>query len=178
MKSHKWILLAEDNENDVDLAVRALSANHVEEQVVVAHDGVEAIDCLYRRGQFQSRSASGNPAVILLDLKMPRMDGLEVLRRIKDDEKLRAIPVVTFTSSREQADVEQCYQLGANAYVVKPVDFGAFNSVLREIRTFWLAINEPPPDEIGPSDGVQPELAPITTTLPPPSRDLQAGPRP
>jgi CheY-like chemotaxis protein len=159
MKRQKWILLAEDNNNDADLVVRALAANQQGEQVVVAHDGVEAIDCLYRRGQFQSRAAPGHPAVVLLDLKMPRMDGLEVLRQIKDDDRLRAIPVVTFTSSREQSDVELSYHLGANAYVVKPVEFSEFISVLNEIRTFWLAVNEPPPDEA--PDSSQPELTPI-----------------
>ena len=166
MKPQKWILLAEDNPNDVDLAIRALCMNQNGEVVVmVAHDGVEAIDCLYRRGQFESRAALGNPAVVLLDLKMPRMDGLEVLRVIKDDAKLKAIPVVTFTSSRELTDVEQCYHLGANAYVVKPVEFSEFMSVLKEIRTFWLAINEPPPNG-GTDPGLQPELTRLPGAAP------------
>ena len=175
MKTQKWILLAEDNPNDVDLAIRALSMNQPGDVVVmVAHDGVEAIDCLYRRGQFESRVPQGHPAVVLLDLKMPRMDGLEVLRAIKDDEKLKAIPVVTFTSSRELTDVEQCYHLGANAYVVKPVEFSEFMSVLKEIRTFWLAINEPPPDGVMDTSR-QPELA-QAPVAPPPNASPPAQP--
>jgi CheY-like chemotaxis protein len=147
MTHRKWILLAEDNLNDADLAVRALSAHQNGEMVIVAHDGVEAMDCLHHRGQFQSRAAPGPPALVLLDLKMPRMGGLEVLRQMKRDAKLKGIPVVTFTSSREQSDVVKCYQLGANAYVVKPAGFDELVTVLDHIKAFWLHVNEPAPDE-------------------------------
>lgn len=147
MSYQKWILLAEDNVNDADLAVRALSAHQNGELVVVAHDGVEAMDCLHHRGEFQSRAAPGNPALVLLDLKMPRMGGLEVLRQMKHDARLKGIPVVAFTSSREQTDVVQSYQLGANAYVVKPAGFDELVTVLDHIKTFWLHINELVPEE-------------------------------
>lgn len=147
MSYQKWILLAEDNVNDADLAVRALSAHQNGELIVVAHDGVEAMDCLYHRGEFQSRATSGNPALVLLDLKMPRMNGLEVLRQMKHDARLKGIPVVAFTSSREQTDVVQSYQLGANAYVVKPSGFDELVSILGHIKTFWLQVNEPVPED-------------------------------
>jgi len=139
----KWILLAEDNAIDAELAFRALNANQGGGEVVLATDGAEALDCVYRRGKYQVRE-SGHPTVLLLDLKMPRVDGLEVLRRIKGDSELRQIPVVMFTSSREEADLDQCYQLGANAYVVKPVAFAEYRAVLHHVRTFWLEMNELP----------------------------------
>lgn len=144
MTTQKWILLAEDNPQDADLAIRALAAGEIREAVVVAHDGLEALDCLNHRGGFKA-TADDNPSVVLLDLKMPRLDGMEVLRRIKGDERLKNIPVVVFTSSREDVDIARCYALGANAYVVKPVDFQKFRDVVREVRTFWMTFNEPPP---------------------------------
>jgi CheY-like chemotaxis protein len=144
MKIQKWILLAEDNPLDADLAMRALAINEVRDQVVHAHDGVEAMDCLNHCGEFQ-KCPSEVPVVVLLDLKMPRVNGLEVLRRIKNDERLKKIPVVIFTSSKEEVDVALSYELGANAYVVKPVDFKQFRDTVKEVRTFWMDINEPPP---------------------------------
>ena len=156
MTARRWILLAEDNANDADLTMRALSANQSPSEVILAGDGVEALDCLYRRGAFQSRDENP-PAVVLLDLKMPRVDGLEVLRQIKTDAALKNIPVVIFTSSRERADLTRTYQLGANAYVVKPLGFQEFVSALKDVKKFWLVINEPPPRDFnrapGPSDG-------------------------
>ncbi|HXF09746.1 MAG TPA: response regulator [Desulfuromonadaceae bacterium] len=144
MTTQKWILLAEDNPQDADLAMRALAANGVHEHVVVARDGLEALDCLNHRGNFKSVSTE-NPAVVLLDLKMPKVDGLAVLHEIKTTERFRNIPVVVFTSSREEIDIARSYQLGANAYVVKPVDFQKFRDAVKEVRTFWLNFNEPPP---------------------------------
>jgi CheY-like chemotaxis protein len=144
MTRHKWILLAEDNANDADLAMRALSASQPPGEIVLAADGAEALDCLYRRGGFQSRDDTP-PAVVLLDLKMPRVDGLEVLRQIKNDAALKHIPVVVFTSSQERIDLIRTYQLGANAYVVKPLGFQEFVSVIKDVKQFWLIINEPPP---------------------------------
>lgn len=144
MKTSKWILLAEDNPLDADLAKRALAINQVRDEVVHAHDGVEALDCLNHRGDFE-HCAPENPAVVLLDLKMPRVNGLEFLRRIKKDERFNKIPIVVFTSSKEEIDVAQSYELGANAYVVKPVDFKEFRDTVKEVRAFWMDINEPPP---------------------------------
>jgi CheY-like chemotaxis protein len=142
MTASKWILLAEDNPRDADLAMRALAVDEAE--VIVARDGAEVLDCLHRRGEFRDREA-GQPVVVLLDLKMPKVDGLEVLRQIKADTVLKPIPVVVFTSSREESDLVRCYQLGANAYVVKPVGFQEFATALKEVRAFWMGINEPPP---------------------------------
>ena len=141
---HKWILLVEDDEHDADLALRALSLNQAPEEVIVARDGSEALDCLYQREGFHQRG-NGNPAVVLLDLKMPKMDGVEVLRQLKTDPRLRAIPIVVLTSSREETDVARSYDFGANAYVVKPVDFQEFVAAIKEIKRFWAILNEPPP---------------------------------
>jgi CheY-like chemotaxis protein len=145
MNRQKWILLAEDNLNDADLAARALAADGNAELVVVAHDGVQAMDCLHHRGEFHSHAGSGNPALVLLDLKMPRMSGMEVLRQIRSDAGLKPIPVVVFTTSREPEDVAQCYRLGANAYVVKPVGFDELVTVLKATKAFWLGLNQLPP---------------------------------
>ena len=151
MTGPRWILLAEDNPCDADLALRALGADHGSGDVLVANDGSEALDCLYRRGAFAARD-TGNPALVLLDLKMPKVDGLEVLRQLKAEPALRSIPVVVFSSSRQERDVVGCYRLGANAYVVKPVDFQQFVAVLQGVRAFWMEINEPPPLDRGKSD--------------------------
>jgi CheY-like chemotaxis protein len=164
MTGNRWILLAEDNANDADLAMRALSADQLPSEVVLAGDGAEALDCLHRRGAFQSRDVD-LPAVVLLDLKMPNMDGLEVLRQIKHAAALKNIPVVVFTSSRERIDLARAYQWGANAYVVKPVGFKEFLAVLQNIKKFWLMVNEPPPGDLAkaadaPAEASQPQLAP------------------
>ena len=144
MITQKWILLAEDNPQDADLVMRVLRQNRVDAEVVIAHDGAEALDCLNHRGDFKA-CANELPAMVLLDLKMPKVNGLEVLRQIKGDEHLKQVPVVVFTSSREEIDIDQCYRLGANAYVVKPVDFKQFREAVNEVRTFWMDFNEPPP---------------------------------
>lgn len=144
MNKHKWILLVEDDENDADLALRALSLNQAPEEVIVARDGSEALDCLYQREGFHQRG-NGNPTVVLLDLKMPKMDGVEVLRQLKTDPRLRTIPIVMLTSSREEADIARSYDFGVNAYVVKPVDFQEYVAAIKEIKMFWAVLNEPPP---------------------------------
>jgi CheY-like chemotaxis protein len=149
MAELKRILLVEDSQNDVELTLSALAENHLANEVVVARDGEEALDFLYRRGIFKLRS-EGNPAVVLLDLKLPKVDGLEVLETLKSDENLRTVPVVMLTSSREEQDLLRSYNLGVNAYVVKPVDFQHFVTALREIGLFWAVINEPPPGSIAP----------------------------
>jgi len=141
------ILLAEDNEHDVELTLDALAENHLANEVVVVRDGAEALDYLYRRGPYRLRE-EGNPVVVLLDLKMPKVDGLEVLRQIKQDDALRQMPVVMLTSSREESDLVQSYQLGVNAYVVKPVEFGRFVDAVRELGVFWAVINEAPPGSV------------------------------
>ncbi|HEY7545575.1 MAG TPA: response regulator [Blastocatellia bacterium] len=144
----KRILVAEDSPNDVELMLTALAEHNLANEVVVARDGVEALDYLYRRGRFDQR-ASGNPLVIFLDLKMPRMDGLEALRHIKSDADLKMIPVVVLTSSAEERDVVESYNLGVNAYVVKPVVFDNFMEVVKQLGLFWVLINEPPPGTVG-----------------------------
>jgi CheY-like chemotaxis protein len=141
------ILMVEDDARDVELSLTALEQYNLANEVVVVSDGEEALDYLYQRGQFIGR-ANGNPAVLLLDLKLPKVDGLEVLQQIKTDDRLKMIPVVVLTSSREQRDMVASYQLGVNAYVVKPVDFHEFVNAVKELGVFWALINEPPPGSI------------------------------
>jgi CheY-like chemotaxis protein len=143
------ILLAEDNANDVELTLAALRANHLINEVIVVHDGAEALDYLNRRGAYAQRDP-GLPALLLLDLKMPKVDGLEVLRRIKADPELRTLPVVVLTSSRHEQDLVRSYDLGVNAYVVKPVDFQAFMEAVKLLGGFWAVVNEPPPVRAAP----------------------------
>jgi CheY-like chemotaxis protein len=138
------ILLVEDDPRDVELTLNALEEYNLANEVVVARDGKDALDYLYCQEQFATRS-NENPAVMLLDLKLPKVDGLEVLQRVRSDERLKMIPVVVLTSSREERDMMRSYQLGVNAYVVKPVDFHAFVNAVRELGVFWALINEPPP---------------------------------
>jgi CheY-like chemotaxis protein len=140
------ILLAEDDPNDVELTLSALAQHRLLNEIVVVRDGAEALDYLYARGAYQHRQP-GLPSFVLLDLKMPKVDGLEVLRVIKSDAALRAVPVVVLTSSREERDLVKSYQLGVNAYVVKPVDFSAFVEAVRALGGFWAALNELPPEE-------------------------------
>lgn len=141
---HKRILLAEDNPNDAELALCALDEHGLAAQVMVVRDGAEALDYLRRAGPFAGRQA-GHPVVAFLDLKMPRVDGLSLLRQMKADPELRTIPVVMLTSSREETDLVQSYQAGVNAYVVKPVDFQEFLATVRDLGRFWAHLNEPPP---------------------------------
>jgi CheY-like chemotaxis protein len=143
--SVKRILLAEDNANDVELTLSALQQNHVANEIVVTRDGAEALDYLYRRNAHANRP-HGNPALMLLDLKMPKVDGIEVLRQVKSDPALKSIPVVVLTSSREEQDLLQTYDLGVNAYVVKPVDFHEFVDAVKLLGGFWAVVNETPPE--------------------------------
>jgi DNA-binding response OmpR family regulator len=138
-------LLVEDDPRDVELTLMALEK--LANEVTVARDGKEALDYLYCRGEFSTRSG-GNPAVMLLDLKLPKVDGLEVLQQIRSDERLKMIPVVVLTSSHEEKDVVRSYKLGVNAYVVKPLDFHEFVNAVRELGVFWALINQPPPGSI------------------------------
>jgi CheY-like chemotaxis protein len=147
MNGLRRILMVEDDARDVELSLAALEQYNLANEVVVVGDGEEALDYLYQRGKFMARP-SGNPAVLLLDLKLPKVDGLEVLQQIKTDSRLKMIPVVVLTSSREDRDMVASYQLGVNAYVVKPVDFHEFVNAVKELGIFWALINEPPPGSI------------------------------
>jgi CheY-like chemotaxis protein len=140
----KRILLAEDNANDLELTLAALRANRLVNEVIVVRDGAEALEWFFRRGPFADRD-DDLPALVLLDLKMPKVDGLEVLRQIKSDARMRLTPVVMLTASREEVDLLRSYQLGVNAYVVKPVEFAAFMDAVRQIGAFWAVVNETPP---------------------------------
>jgi CheY-like chemotaxis protein len=141
------ILIVEDDPKDVDLTLTALEEYNLANEVVVTHDGAEALDYLYSRGSFKARP-NGNPAVVLLDLKLPKVDGLEVLEQMKSDQKLKMIPVVVLTSSRQERDLVASYKYGVNAYVVKPVDFHEFVNAIKELGSFWAVINEPPPGSV------------------------------
>ena len=147
MSDLKRILLVEDDPKDVELALTGLAEYNLANEVVVARDGEEALDYLYRRGNHKTRT-NGNPAVMLLDLKLPKINGFEVLQQIRADENLKMIPVVMLTSSHEERDLVTSYKLGVNAYVVKPVDFHQFVNAVKELGAFWALINEPPPGSI------------------------------
>ena len=144
MAELRRILLAEDSANDVELTLAALAEHRLVNQVDVVRDGAEALDYLYRRGAYEHR-LHGHPALVLLDLKMPKVTGLEVLRHIKTDPGFKTIPVVMLTSSREEGDLVASYELGVNAYVVKPVDFTDFMAAVRQLGGFWALVNEAPP---------------------------------
>lgn len=144
----KIILLIEDNPDDVELAVRALKKNNILNKVVVAGDGAEALDYLFGTGKYEGRDMSIMLEVILLDLKLPKIDGLEVLKHLRADERTKLLPVVILTSSREEQDVINSYTFGANSYIRKPVDFDQFTEAVRQLGLYWLVINELPPKKI------------------------------
>lgn len=148
----KRILLVEDDPRDVELILEALGDYNLANEVIVANDGEEALDYLFCRGNFKARHGN-NPAVVLLDLKLPKVSGMEVLKEIRADEKLKMTPVVVLTSSREERDWIDSYKLGVNAYVVKPVDFHAFVEAVKELGVFWAVINEPPPGSLRNAGG-------------------------
>jgi CheY-like chemotaxis protein len=145
MADLKPILLVEDNPKDIELTLAALEKSQLANDVIVLRDGAEALDFLRCRGQYEGRRG-GTPAVVLLDLKLPKVDGLEVLSAIKNDPVLRQLPVVMLTSSREEQDVVRSYQAGVNAFVVKPVDFHEFFQAIQDVGVFWAILNEPPPN--------------------------------
>ena len=145
----KMILLVEDEEDDVALTLRALKKGNIANEVMVVRDGAEALDWLFAAGAYSERDANRTPAVVLLDLKLPKVDGLEVLRRVRADERTRLLPVVVLTSSKEERDVIGSYSLGCNSYVRKPVDFLEFSDAVRQLGLYWLILNEPPPGKEG-----------------------------
>lgn len=148
MAALKPILLVEDNPNDIELTLAALESSQLANEIVICRDGAEALDFIFRRGAHDGRRQQ-DPAVVLLDLKLPKVDGLEVLAKVKSDPQTRGIPVVMLTSSREETDVVRSYNLGVNAFVVKPVAFDEFFAAIREIGVFWALLNEPPPHRGG-----------------------------
>jgi len=141
----KTILLVEDNPNDEMLTIRALKKNNILNEVIVARDGVQALDYLFAEGEFEGRDLSDQPQVILLDLKLPKVDGHEVLKRIKSDARTKLLPVVILTTSTEDQDIIASYQLGANSYIRKPVDFDQFIKAVGQLGLYWLVLNEAPP---------------------------------
>jgi CheY-like chemotaxis protein len=143
--NHKVILLVEDNPDDEALAIRALKRHHIGNEIVVAHDGVEALDYLFCTGIYADRDIANKPSVVLLDLKLPRIDGLEVLRRVREDPRTKFLPVVVLTTSSEEGDLLNSYSLGCNSYICKPVDFVQFSEAIRQLGMYWLLMNEPPP---------------------------------
>jgi two-component system response regulator len=145
--SDKRILLVEDNPDDEALTLRALKKNNIANEVVVAHDGEEALDYLFARGAHAGRQADDFPAVVLLDLKLPKVDGLEVLEQVRQDPRTATLPIVVLTSSKEQEDVAKSYAKGANSYIRKPVDFNQFIEAVRQLGLYWLVLNEPPPEK-------------------------------
>jgi CheY-like chemotaxis protein len=141
----KTILLVEDNPDDEALAIRALKRHHISNELIVAHDGVEALDYLFGTGIHEGRDVQVKPTVVLLDLKLPRLDGIEVLRRIRSDDRTKLLPVVILTTSSEEQDMLDSYSLGCNSYIRKPVDFMQFSEAIRQLGMYWLLMNEPPP---------------------------------
>ena len=141
---NKTILLVEDNPDDVKLTLRALEKSRITNEVTVARDGVEALDYLFGTGRFEGRDTELMPQVVLLDLKMPKIDGIEVLRRIRADERTKLLPVVILTTSNEDKDRIESYRLGANSYIRKPVDFNQFAEAVQQLGLYWLVLNEPP----------------------------------
>lgn len=141
----KMILLVEDNPDDEVLTLRAFKKNNIKNEVIVTHDGEEALDFLFCRGAYAERDPQDFPEVVLLDLKLPKVDGLEVLRQIRADPQTRLLPVVILTSSKEEQDLIEGYSRGANSYVRKPVDFNQFVEAVRQLGLYWLVLNEPPP---------------------------------
>ena len=146
MDQMKTILLVEDNPDDVKLTLRAFKRNNMLNPIVVARDGVEALDLLFARGAYAARAGMPLPTIIILDLKLPKIDGLGVLKEVRGDERTRLIPVVILTSSKEEQDLIRTYSLGANGYVRKPVDFAEFQEAVRRLGIFWLMTNQPPPE--------------------------------
>lgn len=144
MNSEIEVLLVEDNASDAEMTIRTLKKNNLGNKLLHLKDGAEALDFIFAEGEYSGRQVESIPKVILLDLKMPKVSGIEVLRRIKTDERTRKIPVVVLTSSKEDPDIQECYALGVNSYVVKPVDFNEFQKAISELGLFWLIINQPP----------------------------------
>lgn len=139
------ILLVEDNENDIELTLHALRKDDIAHKIQVVRDGAEALDYLQAKGSYEGRNADDLPKVVLLDLKLPKINGIEVLRAIRDDPRLHSLPVVALTSSAEEPDIQRCYELGVNSFIVKPVDFKQFSETVRQLGLYWVLLNQSPP---------------------------------
>lgn len=144
MRKEIEILLVEDNASDAEMTIRALKKNNLANRLLHVKDGAAALDFIFAEGEYASRQIENMPNLILLDLKMPKVNGIEVLQKIKMDERTKAIPIVMLTSSREDPDIKECYALGVNGYVVKPVEFDSFHRAISDLGLFWLIVNEPP----------------------------------
>ncbi|MEX0929543.1 MAG: response regulator [Balneolales bacterium] len=144
MEKELEVILIEDNISDAELTIRALKKKNLCNQIVHLKDGAEALDFIFAKGEYEGRDMTKTPKVILLDLKMPKIDGIEVLKRIKADDRTRAIPLVILTSSGEDPDIKRCYELGANSYIVKPVDFQCFLEAVTDLGMYWMLVNQPP----------------------------------
>lgn len=144
MNSEVEILIVEDNLSDAEMTIRALNKNHLANKVVHLKDGAEALDFVFAEGTYSDRKIENTPKVILLDLKMPKVNGIQVLNRIKSDERTKKIPVVVLTSSKEDPDIQECYRLGVNSYVVKPVQFESFVKAISDLGLYWMILNQPP----------------------------------
>lgn len=138
------ILLVEDNQSDAEMTIRALKKNNLSNNIIHLKDGAEALDFIFGTGQFEGRDISNQPKIVLLDLKMPKVNGLEVLQTLKSDDRTKSIPIVMLTSSKEDPDIKKCYQLGVNSYIVKPVGFENFSSAIANLGVYWLLLNQPP----------------------------------
>jgi CheY-like chemotaxis protein len=147
MVANRVIFLVEDNPDDVELTLRAFKKSNIGNEIIVAHDGAEALEYMFGTGAYAGRDPTDVPAVVLLDLKLPKVDGLEILRQIREDRRTKRVPVVILTSSREEQDLVRGYDLGANSYIRKPVDFVQFIDAVKQLGLYWLLINEPPPRE-------------------------------
>jgi two-component system response regulator len=146
--AERTILLVEDNPDDVELTLRALKKNNITNKITVVRDGAEAVDYLFGEGKYADRDTTQKPSVVLLDLKLPKLGGMEVLKRIRSEERTKLLPVVILTSSKEEQDLIKGYKLGANSYIHKPVDFNQFIDAVRQLGLYWLILNEPPPTEM------------------------------
>jgi two-component system response regulator len=149
MNDRRLILLVDDNPDDIELTLRAFARCNIANEIVVANDGEEALQYLFTEGRHASRDGRVMPEVVLLDLKLPKVDGLEVLRRLRADERTRWLPIVVLTSSNEEQDIVRSYDLGANSFVRKPVDFAQFITAAQQLGLYWLVLNEPPPSGVG-----------------------------
>jgi CheY-like chemotaxis protein len=147
--NHSYVLLVEDNPDDIELTKRAFQKNNISINLVITHDGIETLDYLFGRGKYKGRDTNDIPKFILLDLKMPKINGLEVLKQLRENDTTKYIPIIILTSSQDKKDIINGYELGANSYIIKPIDFVKFHQVVQQIASYWLVLNEQPSKKIG-----------------------------